>query len=153
MDYQDPMQNILNMLAQNWKYIALLVGFGLLFMIFSIIRNGQKKKISEKYLAEHPDAATVMLGSHTGITQESLLVLEVNGSPPVLFNKGTKGYCYLLPGDNTLSLRYSYTRPGVMYKSVTQNYEGEVTVAVEARKNYVIGYDRKAEQFTFAETE
>ncbi len=49
---------------------------------------------------------------------------------------------------------YSYTRPGVIHKSVTKT-TGVVqkTLEVEAYKSYLLGFDRKAEEFTFEESE
>jgi hypothetical protein len=50
-------------------------------------------------------------------------------------------------------MSYSSSRPGVIHKTVTQTY-GPYTkeLIIEANKNYLLGFDRGQETFTFEET-
>jgi hypothetical protein len=49
-------------------------------------------------------------------------------------------------------MQYTYNRPGVLHKNVMTTY-GPVKkdLAIEAGKNYTLGFDREAETFTFEE--
>ncbi|MDR1464658.1 MAG: hypothetical protein LBJ11_05090 [Oscillospiraceae bacterium] len=144
--------SLLSFLQQYWKYLLILGVFCLIALIVGIFRKKQMKAAGDAFLAEHPDAAKVFCGGRSAITAESVQVLSVNGGPPSFTVKGSSILVFLLPGDSTLEARYTYQRPGVMYKTVTKTYDGTVTVTAEACKAYILGYDRKADQFTFTET-
>jgi hypothetical protein len=139
------------MLSQNWEILAAVLGVSVLALIFGVFRARKLKAAGEAYLAQHPNAAKVWLNASAGLTQSAIQVVSVNGERPVPFQKGARTGVYLLPGESKLELRYTYTRPGVVYKSVTKYYDGTVTVACEAEKEYRISFDNKSEQFACAE--
>jgi hypothetical protein len=87
----------------------------------------------------------------------------VDGNPPALFTEGgalgiqgfpgSKSGLYVEPGTRTLELQYTHNRPGLFYKNVSTS-TGLVRreFVAEAGKNYVLGFDRKNENFTFEES-
>ena len=138
------------------QYWYVLVIFGIIIIgsfVFSVINKNHMKTSNNNFLAEHPDAAKVWLSSRVGVTSETMQVFSVNGGKPQAFTKGTKTGVYLLPGQNTVVVNYTYNRPGVMYRNVSKS-TGAVTkeLVVEANKTYLLSFDRKAESFTFEET-
>ena len=144
--------DFMQIIQQYWYIIAV---FGVLIIgsvFFSVINMRKMKDVNQKFLAEHPDAAKIYLTNKTSITQENVTVYSVNVQTPQGFMEGTKNGIYLVPGRSTLQLSYTYTRPGVMYKSVSKTTDMvEQMVEVAPYKTYQLGFDRKAETFTFEE--
>lgn len=59
---------------------------------------------------------------------------------------------YILPGEVTLNISYSETKPGFVHKSVTKYTEPlDYTVNAEANKTSQLAYSMKEKQFTFTE--
>ena len=138
--------------SQYWYY---LVVFGVMIVgsiVYNIVYFKKMKKGVANYLEENPDSAKVYLTTKALITSEAVQVHSINNELPANFvEKGKTGF-YLKPGDNTAEISYTYTRPGVMYKTVTKSTDvvkKELTVL--PNKSYLIGFDRKAEDFTFEE--
>ncbi|HCC34894.1 MAG TPA: hypothetical protein DEQ02_04390 [Ruminococcaceae bacterium] len=142
--------DIMEILEQYWYVITAFAAVIVIAIIFNIVRIRRSRKSNENFLVKHPDAAKVYLTSKALVTSEAVNVYTVNGSEPERFFKGTKGGIYLIPGQSLVEISYSYTRPGVMYKNVTKS-TGVVkkTLEVQANTAYILGFDRKAEEFTF----
>ena len=115
-----------------------------------------------EFLARHPDAVKIYLSTKIGIVTEGVTVAAVDGNPPPLFIEGgalgiqgfpgSKSGLYVEPGTRTLELQYTHNRPGLMYKNVsTSTGLVKKEFVVEAGKTYVLGFDRKNENFTFEE--
>jgi hypothetical protein len=71
----------------------------------------------------------------------------------VLFSENLKSGFYVIPGKRMVEMSYSSSRPGIIHKSVTKTYgpyKKELIIA--AGKNYLLGFDREQETFTFEET-
>lgn len=116
------------------------------YIIFMTKRNNGKIK---QFLQEHPNAAKAIV---KGATSGSFVFLTVNGENPVLGNVGMKTVAYLIPGENVIEFQYTWTRPGVMYKTVTTTIgPNKISVQAEPNKTYNISYDRKAEICNFEE--
>ncbi|MDR3313872.1 MAG: hypothetical protein LBS96_05375 [Oscillospiraceae bacterium] len=143
---------ILASLQSNWRILAIIGVVMVGSLAYGFARMRKIKDDSAAFVQQHPDAAKVLLSSGSGVTSQQVQVLTVNDNPPQVFQKKTKYGVFLLPGENVLSVRYTYTRPGVMYKTVSKTYEDTIAVTSEANKSYTLSYDRKAEQFVFAET-
>lgn len=137
---------------QYGLWVGLLALFIVLFIVATIIRNKSNKKLADMYREENPDAAKVYLASKANVTSEAVTIHNVNGEAAAYFVEGNKTGFYLEPGESEVVLSYTYTRPGVMYKSVTKSTEAVTRrLEVEPRKSYKLGFDRKAEDFTFEE--
>jgi hypothetical protein len=110
------------------------------------------KASGEEFLATHPDAAKVYLTTKTFITSEAVTVYSVNGDGPVKFMEGMKTGFYLLPGTSSVEVCYSYTRPGLLHKNVTSTTDVvKKDLVVDAKKSYLLGFDRSEDVFTFVE--
>ena len=130
-------------------YMGLAIVAWAIYMVFYI---KHMKKTKANYLEKYPDCGKVFTTSKAFITQEAVKIYTVDGENAVAFAEKGKSGVYAKPGDIILEIEYSYTRPGVMYKTVTKStgvVKKEVTI--EPNKSYLIGYDRKAEEFTFEE--
>jgi hypothetical protein len=137
---------------QNW-YAVLLIGIvSLGCIIFNIIRSKKLKTSGQNFLAEHPDAVKIYLTVKAFITSESVTVHTVDGESPSLFIENGKSGFYAAPGKRTAEMSYTYSRPGILHKTVTQTI-GPVKkeLVVEAGKNYLLGFNRTEETFTFEE--
>ena len=122
-------------------------------IIYSVMYFKKNKRDVATFLEKHPDASKIYMTQKGTVTSEVIQILSVNGEKPLKFDEGMKGGVYVAPAKKVeLGLDYIYTRPGVMYKSVTKT-TGLVNreVEVEANKEYKVGYDRKAQDFTFEE--
>jgi hypothetical protein len=50
-------------------------------------------------------------------------------------------------------MSYSSSRPGIIHKTVTKTYgPSKKELVIAAGKNYLLGFDREQETFTFEET-
>lgn len=135
---------------QNWYIFAAMGALVVLSIIFNIVRLNKAKSSGGKFLKQHPDAARVYLTTKALITSEAVEVFAVNGENPVRFYEGGKSGFYLAPGSSTVDVRYTYNRPGVLYKNVTTTTDVvQRQLDVQPGENYVLGFDRDAEEFTF----
>ena len=130
-------------------YAAVIIAVFAAWMIFANKRNKQKKNV---YFEQHPDAAKVYLATKIGIASEAVRVLSVNGESPVLFTEGIKSGFYVKPGRASIEVMYSHTRPGVLYRNVTES-TGNVPLQIDAEpgKTYRLAFDRSSEGFIFEE--
>ena len=119
-------------------------------LIYAVIRNKSMKNDSANFLKNHPDAAKVYLTVKALITTEAVTVYTVDGKAPSRFLEGGKTGFYVVPGNTKVEMSYSYTRPGVLHKTVTTSTDVvEKVLETEPNRSYVLGFDRKAECFTF----
>lgn len=142
--------NFTEILQQNW-YIFLVMGIAVVVsIVYAIVRSRGMKSSNAGYLKQYPDAARVYLTSKALITSEAVTVYSVNGETPQQFAERGKTGFYVKPGLCTVEMSYSYTRPGVMYKNVTTSTD-VVTKQLETQphQNYMLGFNRKEEAFTF----
>ncbi|MDR1409455.1 MAG: hypothetical protein LBJ12_04145 [Oscillospiraceae bacterium] len=145
------LDQLLEMLRQNWKYIAFVMGVGVLIMIGGIIRKKSIQKHGAQFFEQNPDAARIYFENHVGMTNSAVQVVSVNGEGPILDMEKSKQFVYALPGLATLSLRHTAQRPGIVYKTVTETTDGTVQVQIEARKRYQLGFNGKTGEFSIAE--
>ena len=146
--------NVMEIIQQNFYVFCAMAVAVVVSIIYSVIRMRGMKRDGASFLKKHPDAARVFLTSRALITTEAVTVYSVdNASPSNFVEKGKTGF-YLAPGQSTVSMSYSYTRPGVLHKTVTTSTDVvEKVLEVEANRSYMLGFDRKAECFTFEEFE
>ena len=130
------------------RYVVIvIVAFIILYIPVMIYQVKKRKGNAQKFLLEHPNAATVLI---KGAVNGSLNVLTVNGERANVFNKGMSAAFYLIPGENVIKFQYTWSRPGVMYKTVTTTVGPvKVTVKAESETTYNFSYDHKAEKATF----
>lgn len=131
-------------------------GIVILIVIFSIVASALRKKSMAKqagdFLSQHPDAARVYLNTKGVVTSESIVVHAVNnGAPNMFLDKEGQGF-FLTPGVQNVRLSYSYTRPGVMHRSVTK-YTDEIDERMEvyAGRKYSLAFSREDKVFTLAD--
>ena len=134
------------------RYAVIMIGVILVltipYMVFMTKRN---KKNIQRFLEEHPNAAKAII---KGAAKGSFMPLMVNGEKPVTGNVGARAAIYLAPGENVIDFQYTWTRPGVMYKTVTTTIgPSKITVQAEPYKSYYISFDKKEEACKFEEIE
>jgi hypothetical protein len=146
----------------NPVYFIVVIVF--VAVAYTISQNMARKAAgnTREFLNRHPDAVKIYLTTKIGIITEGVAVATVDGEPPALFTEGgalgiqgfpgSKNGLYAEPGTRTLELQYTHNRPGLMYKNVsTSTGLVKKEFVVEAGKTYVLGFDRKNENFTFEE--
>ncbi len=150
------MENIQLLFKENpymWYYVGLVV-LCIVFVIFSQMRVRKKKN---DFLNLHPDASRILLNRQGFVSTVTIHIHEVNGDPvqadmkslygtsteSQFFQDKTKYGIFVKPGENKLSVSYEHTRPGVMYKSVTE-YTDPVQVVVNCKPNatYKLSFDK-----------
>ncbi|MDR2186226.1 MAG: hypothetical protein LBO80_11275 [Treponema sp.] len=135
---------------QNWQ-ISLVIGIVIIgSFIFNIHRMQKTKALNLDFLARHPDAAKIYLSAKALIASEAVNVQSVNGgAPQIFYEKGKTGF-YIAPGKSAVELIYTRSRPGVLYRNVTES-TGVVKKEIETEPGgcYKLGYDRKEKAFTF----
>jgi hypothetical protein len=148
----------------NPIYLIVIVAFVAVAYLYSNAMHQKNVAAGKKFLAEHPDAAKIYLAAKLSLASEAVYVTSVDGEYPATFSEpgklpiaipglpGSKNGIYVLPGTRALELQYTHQRPGIMYKNVTTS-TGLVKkdIVAEANKSYLLGFDRKAEAFTFEE--
>lgn len=114
------------------------------------IRNMKKaKKTAGDFEAQNPTAARVIL---MGVVTGTITVNSVNEEPPVFFQDGVRHGFFLLPGENVVNVEYSWTRPGIVHKTVTNVIGPEnIKLAAEPGKTYHLEYNKKEERYEFTE--
>jgi len=144
MDWQMIWQQI-----EPYKFwLVGLLAFCILWWIVTAFLMKKKKNDNARFLAENPTAATIYFKGRSSITSEKIVVYTVNGENARTFYKRGKEGVYLLPGQSVLELSYTYQRPGVMHKTVTETTDVvKKTVEVESRQTYLLSFDRKAAVF------
>lgn len=149
---QSQMDTILQVVQQN-KYVfgvmAAAVGISI---VFNIIRARSMKSRGADFLSKHPDAAKIYLTTKALITSEAVRVHSVEGQKPHDFVDSGKTGFYVVPGRSNVQISYTYTRPGVLHKNVTTTTDVvDKVLETQPRKSYLLGFNRKAENFTFEE--
>jgi hypothetical protein len=115
-----------------------------------ILRVRKTRGNAQNFLQKHPDAAKIII---KGAASGHFAPLKINDAPPILFNDGMKAAFYLAPGENIIEFQYTWTRPGVMHKTVTTTIgPSKVSVQAEPNKTYYISYDKKEEVCRFEES-
>jgi hypothetical protein len=149
MDFTD-----LSSLFQQNRQIIII--FGLVIagtMVFNIIRFKSMKKSNTKFLEEHPDAVRVYLSLKALAAFGTVAVHSVDGDAPAFFSENLKSGFYIIPGKRMVEMSYTSSRPGLIHKSVTQTYGPyKKELIIGANKNYLLGFNRDQETFTFEET-
>ncbi|MDR3295023.1 MAG: hypothetical protein LBT26_04210 [Clostridiales Family XIII bacterium] len=134
--------------SSRYVVIAIIVVI-IIYIPFMLLYMRKKKRKAEAFLEQHPEAAKVYI---TGAVKGTLSVLSINDGAPDTFFEGVKQGFFLLPGENVLELSYSWTRPGVLHKTVTTTIgPTKIKVTAETEKSYHISYDKKDETYSFAE--
>jgi hypothetical protein len=135
--------------------LSVFIVFGLVVvcaMVFNMAVLKSVKKSAQNFLKEHPDAVKVYLSFKTLLTLGSISVHSVDGDEPAFFSESLKSGFYVIPGKRMVEMSYTSSRPGILHKSVTTTYgpyKKEVVIA--PNRNYLLGFARRQETFTFEE--
>ena len=145
---------IIKVIQDNLYVFIIMVIAVIVSIIYAVIRNKSMKKSNVAFLKAHPDAARVYLTNKTFITSEAVTVYTVDKEQPSRFTQKGKTGFYVAPGSSNVEMSYSYTRPGVMYKTVTTSTDiVEKILETKPNGSYALSFDRKAEVFVFEEFE
>lgn len=107
------------------------------------------KRSAADFAAQNPTTARVVL---VGMITGAITVNSVDEKPPVFFQDGVKSGFFLLPGEHVINVEYTWSRPGVIHKSVTTTV-GPVNIKVTAEtgKSYRLEYHKNEERYEFSE--
>ncbi len=132
------------------RYVLILMAvIMVVYVPFMYMYMKKKKAQAADFHAAHPNAAKVYI---TGVMQGSLTVLSVNDDVPNNFYEGTKQGFFLLPGANVIEVQYTWSKPGIVHKTVTTTVgPNKIKVEAEPYKVYTINYDKSEEQYIFRE--
>ena len=141
-------ETLMNVWNSPSKYVLIVMSVFIIVYIPAMIFYMRKKKgEAADFLSANPNAAKVFMKN---TMSGRMVTISVNDDAPKTFFEKSKQGIFVLPGENVIEAQYSWTRPGVMYKSVTTTVgPSKVKVAAEANKEYELGYDKKSETFTF----
>ena len=139
-------------LSQNGTYLLIVGGITIAGLIVTFFNYKKMKGTAKKFLEQNPTAGKVFLTTKALITSEAVTIHSVNEEVPVLFTENGKSGFYAIPGDIEVEVSYTYTRPGVMYKTVTKSTDlVKKILTIEPNKSYLLGFNKKQEEFTFEE--
>lgn len=122
--------------------------------IFNLIFLKKGKEADKKFIEEHPDISTIQVYASSHIVSNSTCIYKVDDNYPNYSKASFKAYVFIEEGEHILSVGASSTRPGIMYKSVTTNIgPTDIKVKIEKKKNYILKYDKKNDNFYLEEIE
>jgi len=151
-------------------YIYVIAGIVLVLMLiytFFMRRRGQG--MIDDFASQNPDAATLYTsaGSSVATTLKSSValddIIQVEGIDGVtalqpgpagraVYTAKMDGSMLVVPGEHTLSVSASHSRPGVVYKTVSTVYGPiDLRVRLEPYKSYHLTFDRTTQQFGIQE--
>ena len=129
-------------------YAYIVIAIFILAAIFSFVSIKMNQKALTKWLAEHPNAVKIELSSGNNVITQKQLYARVISGEAAIFNEKAKYIVCADPGDIVLEVTYTYTRPGVLHKTVTTTWgPAKVELNVERGKDYLLSFDKKEEQF------
>ena len=112
--------------------------------IFNIIFLKKGQEADKKFREENPDISTIKFYASSHIVSSATTVYTVDEKIPRYSKASFKGYIFIEEGEHILSVGASFTRPGIMYKTVTTNVgPTDIKVKIEKRKDYILKYDKK----------
>ena len=112
--------------------------------IFNIIFLKKGQEADKKFREENPDISTIKFHASSHIVSSVTTVYTVDEKIPQYSKASFKGYIFIEEGEHILSVGASFTRPGIMYKTVTTNVgPTDIKVKIEKRKDYILKYDKK----------
>ena len=125
-----------------------MIAIFILAAVFSFVSIKMNQKALTKWLAEHPNAVKIELSSGNNVITQKQLYARVISGEAAIFNEKAKYIVCADPGDIVLEVTYTYTRPGVLHKTVTTTWgPAKVELNVEKGKDYLLSFDKKEEQF------
>lgn len=129
-------------------YAYIVIAIFILAAVFSFVSIKMNQKALTKWLAEHPNAVKIELSSGNNVITQKQLYARVISGEAAIFNEKAKYIVCADPGDIVLEVTYTYTRPGVLHKTVTTTWgPAKVELNVEKGKDYLLSFDKKEEQF------
>ena len=129
-------------------YAYIVIAIFILAAVFSFVSIKMNQKALTKWLAEHPNAVKIELSSGNNVITQKQLFARVISGEAAIFNEKAKYIVCADPGDIVLEVTYTYTRPGVLHKTVTTTWgPAKVELNVERGKDYLLSFDKKEEQF------
>lgn len=141
-----------------YLYVGIFIVFVIIYQFFIFMYMNKRKKETLEWVEKNPKAAKVYIAKTSGllasiIAPSGIDLVSIDDNQPVIsFTEGFKRGFYLTPGKHKITSSFTKSRPGIFYKTVSTTY-GPTTqeVEVEAEKTYIYSFDKKNEQYTFAE--
>ena len=129
--------------------MILFVGF---FTVVAIRKNGKLKKERKTFSEKHPDASKIYAMSKGVVTSDVVVIHEVDGEAPISLTEPGRSGILIAPGEHRIQISSTYTRPGVVYRSVSKSTGTvEKIINVKPYSVYDLTFDRKEGTFSFDE--
>lgn len=142
--------NVIEILQNNWVVFLAMGVVMVLSLVWNMLRLKKMKSGNKNFLEQYPDAAKIYLTNKALVATEAVQVITVNGDTPNHFVENGKTGFYVLPGRCTVELNYTYSKPSVVHKTVTESTGVvEKILETEPYKTYFLGFDRTKSVFTF----
>lgn len=122
--------------------MAAMMVFGIISWYFTL-KNNKKRRLN--YLEKYPNAVKVYpKKTNVVVANSQIMIYAVDGEMPAFQN----GAFYVKPGKSVLDVSFESERVGFFYKRV-RTYTDKVSIEVdlEAGKEYIISFDKKADNF------
>lgn len=133
-------------------YAYVVIGVFVLAAIFAVVSAKMNKGSITKWKAAHPGCVKVCLKANNNVITQQDLRAQVLSGEAAVFMESMGWVVYAMPGDVVIEVTYSYTRPGVLHKTVTTTWgPSKVELHLESGKDYTLAFDRDEERFNLVE--
>lgn len=135
------------------SYAYIVAGIFVLALVYGIMSYTYQKNAKKNWLSTHEGAVKIALDTGSNvITQKDMRVNVISGEASVFIERAGKYAVYAMPGDVVLEVTYTYTRPGVIHKTVSTTWgPAKLELHVEKNHEYKLVFDRDAENFFLKE--
>lgn len=146
------MKNFIDAFLEAGIYAYILIGVMVAGFLMAIVSFKFNKHAKNKWLANHQGAVKILLKTQNYLVVHKSISAKIISGDGAIFRE-TGGYAvYAMPGDIVLEVTYTYTRPGVLHRTVTTTWgPSRVEMHLETGKEYNLTFDKKEEQFHFNE--
>ncbi len=145
------MGNIFQNIPVYFFIIPVIMVLYFIGYLFYVKKDRSKKK---DFMAENPTASTIYCQiGQKGIKSLSVQIHSIDGGHSFKhFQEGLRVAYVLMPGTHVIEASASTTRPGVVYRNVSETF-GPVKLEVEVgtAKTYKLEFDIKNKEFMFNE--
>lgn len=140
--------------SKYWMYILIGIVF-VVYYIFLMIYLQKRKNQKKQLLNDDPTLVKVFIeNGQQGIKSVSLDITKLDGEyiGTSLYNEGLKTLFLAKAGKHVVELSATTTRPGVMYKSVSETF-GPINLEIELEmgKEYTLRFNVKEKEFELKE--
>jgi len=131
--------------------VIVMVAYVLIAIPYFIRKSKKDKAHQADFESTNPNISKVYTQT-SAVSDGSMYVFNVDGEAAHNFFEGSKNGFYVEKGTHTVNVQFSWSRPGVLHKTVTTTV-GPVDIEIEVAEatKYAIRYNKKAKEFVLEE--